>query len=336
LGSTAATYEAKPYVFDNQLRIVAEHLQRQGIARAKTRFASPGVLQVSWPTQNSRVSIIIPTKEKIALLRPCLDSLLQLTAYEHYEVILVDNGSQQAETLAYYAELRDDPRVRILDYAEPFNYSAANNFGAAQASGDLLLFLNNDIEILHPDWLEELVRWAERPDIGVVGTKLLYPNGRIQHAGVIIGMEGHASHVFWGVQEQYSGPFGSSDWYRDYMAITGACMMMRRTLFEEVGRFDEEYTLAFSDIELCLRAIKAGYRNVYTPFARLRHHEGGSRGHHIPVDDMLRAYDHIYTLVTQGDPFFNQNLSYISRVPQLRRVDEQTREARLRHLCGIR
>ncbi len=335
-GSTAATYEAKPYVFDNQLRIVAEHLQRQGIARAKARFASPGVLQVSWPTQNSRVSIIIPTKEKIALLRPCLDSLLQLTAYEHYEVILVDNGSQQAETLAYYAELRDDPRVRILDYAEPFNYSAANNFGAAQASGDLLLFLNNDIEILHPDWLEELVRWAERPDIGVVGTKLLYPDGRIQHAGVIIGMEGHASHVFWGVPEQYGGPFGSSEWYRDYMAVTGACMMMRRTLFDEVGRFDEEYTLAFSDIELCLRVVEAGYRNVYTPFARLRHHEGGSRGHYIPVDDMLRAYDHMYAVVAHGDPFFNQNLSYASRVPQRSRVDEQTREARLRYLCGIR
>ncbi len=335
-GSTAVTYEAKPYVFENQLRIVAAHLQRQGIAEAEARFASPGVVQVSWPTQHSHVSIIIPTKEKIELLRPCLDSLLQLTAYEHYEVILVDTGSREAETLAYYAELRDEPRVRILDYAQPFNYSAANNFGAAHARGDLLLFLNNDIEILHPDWLEELVRWAERPEIGVVGTKLLYPDGRIQHAGVIIGMEGHASHVFWGVPEQYGGPFGSSEWYRDYMAITGACMMMRRTLFDEVGRFDEEYTLAFSDIELCLRAIATGYRNVYTPFARLRHHEGGSRGHHIPVDDMLLAYDHMHALVAQGDPFFNQNLSYTSRVPQRSRVDEQTREARLRYLCGIR
>jgi GT2 family glycosyltransferase len=334
-GSTAATYEAKPYVFDNQLRIVAEHLRHQGIAEARARFVGPGVLQAIWPTQNSTVSIIIPTKEKIGLLRPCLNSLLQLTAYVDYEVILVDTGSQQAETLAYYAELRDDPRVRILDYAQPFNYSAANNFGAAQASGDLLLFLNNDIEILHPDWLEELVRWAERPDIGVVGTKLLYPDGRIQHAGVIIGMEGHASHVFWGVHEQYGGPFGSSEWYRDYMAVTGACMMMRRTLFDEVGRFDEEYELAFSDIELCLRTIGAGYRNVYTPFARLRHHEGGSRGHYIPVDDMLRAYDHMYALVAQGDPFFNQNLSYTSRIPQLSRADEQTREARLRRLCGI-
>jgi GT2 family glycosyltransferase/predicted O-methyltransferase YrrM len=335
-GSTAATYEAKPYVFDNQLRIVAEHLQRQGIAGAKARFASPGVLQVSWPTRHSRVSIIIPTKERIELLRPCLDSLLQLTAYAHYEVILVDNGSRQAETLAYYAELRADPRVRILDHAGAFNYSAANNFGAAHASGGLLLFLNNDMEILHPDWLEELVRWAERPDIGVVGTKLLYPDGRIQHAGVIIGMEGHASHIFWGIREQYGGPFGSSDWYRDYLAVTGACMMMRQTLFDEVGRFDEEYTLAFSDIELCLRVIEAGYRNVYTPFARLRHHEGGSRGHHIPVDDMLRACDHMYALVARGDPFFNQNLSYSSRVPQRSRADEQTREARLRHLCGIR
>jgi len=336
VGSTAATYEAKPCVFDNQLRVVAEHLRRQGITEARTRFTSPGFLQALWPTRNTKVSIIIPTKEKVELLRHCLNSLLQLTDYEHYEVILVDNGSQQAETLAYYAELRHDERIRILDYAQPFNYSAANNCGAAHASGELLLFLNNDIEILEPDWLEELVRWAERPDIGVVGAKLLYADGRIQHAGVVVGMEGHASHIFWGVREQYSGIFGSSDWYRDYMAITGACMMMRRSLFEEVGRFDEEYELAFSDIEICLRAIEAGYRNVYTPFARLRHHEGGSRGQHIPVDDILRAYDHMHTLVAQGDPFFNPNLSYASRVPQLSRADEQTREARLRHLCGIR
>ena len=335
-GSTAATYEAKPYVFDNQLRIVAEHLRRQGIDEAEAHFASPGIVHAVWPTRHSTVSIIIPTKDKAELLRPCLDSLLQLTAYAHYEVILVDNGSQQAETLAYYDALRADPRVRIVPYAQPFNYSAANNVGAAQATGDLLLFLNNDIEILDPEWLEELVRWAERPEIGVVGTKLLYPDGRIQHAGVIVGMEGHASHIFWGVHERSGGPFGSSEWYRDYMAVTGACMMMRRALFEEVGRFDEEYELAFSDIELCLRAIEAGYRNVYTPFAPLRHHEGGSRGQYIPVDDLLRAYNHMHTLVARGDPFFNQNLSYASRVPHLSRADEQPREARLRHLCGIR
>lgn len=335
IGSTAATYEAKPYVFDNQLRIVQEHLRRRGLPAAKARFVNPGQLQVVWPTRNSRVSIVIPTKEKVELLRPCLNSLLQHTAYGDFEVILVDNGSHQPETLAYYDEIRRDSRVRILDYPHPFNYSAANNFGAAEATGDLLLFLNNDIEILDADWLEELVRWAERPEIGAVGAKLLYPDGRIQHTGVIIGMEGHASHIFWGAPEHYGGIFGSSDWYRDYMAVTGACMMMRRTLFEEVGRFDEAYELAFSDIEICLRIVEAGYRNIYTPFARLRHHEGGSRGQHIPVDDILRGYEHMHLFVEQGDPYFNPNLSYAHRIPQLVGRDEVSRSERLQRLCGV-
>lgn len=335
IGSTAATYEAKPYVFDNQLRIVKEHLQRQGIAEAQTRFTSPGSLQALWPTHGSIVSIIIPTKEKVELLRPCLSSLLRLTTYKNFEVILVDNGSQKPNTLAYYEELRHDARVRILDYPHPFNYSAANNFGATHATGEILLFLNNDIEILDPDWLEDLVRWSERPDIGAVGAKLLYPDGHIQHAGVIIGMEGHASHVFWGVREQYNGVFGSTEWYRDYSAVTGACLMMRRTLFEEIGRFDENYELAFSDIEICLRAVEAGYRNVYTPFARLRHHEGGSRGQHIPVDDILRGYEHMHVKVEKGDPYFNLNLSYAHRIPHLSTYDEESRIARLKRLCGI-
>ena len=179
------------------------------------------------------------------------------------------------------------------------------------------------------------MRWAERPEIGVVGTKLLYPDGRIQHAGVIIGMEGHASHLFWGVYEGYGGIFGSTEWYRDYSAVTGACMMMRREIFEQAGHFDEGYELAFSDIELCLRIMRAGYRNMYTPFARLRHHEGGSRGQYIPVDDILRGYDQLHDLVEQGDRYFNPNLSYAARVPTLSSEEEESRIVRLRHLCGL-
>ena len=335
IGSTAATYEAKPYVFENQLRVVQEHLRRRGIATARTRFIGQDRLQAFWPTTEPLVSIIIPTKEKVELLRPCLNSLLQLTGYTHFEVILVDNGSQHPDTLAYYEELRHDSRVSILDYPHPFNYSAANNFGASHAQGEILLFLNNDIEVLEPQWLEELVRWAERPEIGTVGAKLLYPDGKIQHAGVIIGMEGHASHVFWGTPEHYAGPFGSTDWYRDYSAITGACMMLRASLFEEIGRFDEAYELAFSDIEICLRAKAKGYRNLYTPFARLRHHEGGSRGQYIPVDDILLGYDHMKDDVATGDPYYNPNLSYATRVPELSGPNEESRVTRLRRLCGV-
>ena len=335
VGSTAATFTAKPYVFENQLRCVAAHLQRRGLADATARFERLGVLRASWPVRGARVSIVIPTRDKVGLLRACLSSLLRRTAYPDYEIILVDNESREAATRAYYAELAADPRVRIVDYPGRFNYSAANNLGARHATGELLLFLNNDIEILDPDWLEELVRWAERPDIGVAGTKLLYPDGRIQHAGVIVGMEGHASHIFWGAPERYGGIFGSSEWYRDYMAVTGACMMMRRSLFEEIGRFDETYELAFSDIEICLRADGAGYRNVYTPFARLRHHEGGSRGQHIPARDVLRGFEQMRDVVAAGDPYYNPNLSYAGRIPRLVQRDEESRTARLRRVCGL-
>lgn len=333
-GSTAAVFQAKPYVFENQLRTLASHLQRTGIPDATATFPTPGFPRVSWPTRNTKVSIIIPTKEKVDVLQPCLTSLLQRTTYANFEIVLVDNGSHLPATRAYYNTLATEPRVRIVEYPAKFNYSAANNLGARHASGDLLLFLNNDIEVLAPDWLEELVRWAERPDIGIVGTKLLYPDGKIQHAGVVLGMEGHASHIFWGVREHYSGIFGSSDWYRNYLALTGACMMMRRAVFDEVGGFDELYQLAFSDIEICLRVVQAGYRNLYTPYARLCHHEGASRGQHIPVTDMMRGYEQMQAIVAAGDPYYNLNLSYSSRIPRLSRLGEESRIARLKRLCG--
>ena len=185
-----------------------------------------------------------------------------------------------------------------------------------------MLFLNNDIEAIDPIWLEEMVRWASRPEVGVVGGKLLYPNRTIQHAGLVVGMEGHANHVFAGCQESYSGLFGSTEWYRDYSAVTGACMMMRRNVFEQVGGFNEAYHLAFNDIEICLRTIQAGYRVVYTPFARLVHHEGATRSTYKPSTDIKLATHHLKPLIQQGDPFYNPNLSLMNRIPTLRRHDE--------------
>ncbi|HEX9414175.1 MAG TPA: glycosyltransferase family 2 protein [Ktedonobacterales bacterium] len=334
-GSTAAEFTAKPYVFENQLRCVANHLQRQGVREAQASFPRLGVLRVSWPTRHPQVSIIIPTKDNVKLVRPCLDSIRTRTSYHQFEIILVDTGSRDRDTLAYYDELAGDERVRIVQYTKPFNYSAANNFGAQHATGDLVLFLNNDIEVLEPDWLEELVRWAERPEIGIVGAKLLYPSGLIQHAGVVIGMEGHASHIFWGSREDTGGIFGSVEWYRNYLAVTGACMIMRRQVFDEIGGFDEDYQLVFSDVEICLRAVEKGYRNVYCPFARLTHHEGGSRGQRMPPADLVRGYGHMRRLVEAGDPSFNPNLSYASRIPVLARKAEERRLDRLSRMSGM-
>ena len=310
---TSASKQAD--VSERQARCVEAHLSRIGIAEPKASFPKPGFLRVMWPIRQPKVSIIIPTRDKVKYLKRCLDSIRNGTHYPDYEILLIDTGSQEKQTQNYYARLRRDPKICILNDSAPFNYSRVNNLGARHASGELLLFLNNDVEALDADWLEEMARWAERPEIGAVGAKLLYPDGLIQHAGVIVGMQGLGSHVFWDLPEGYCGVFGCIDWYRNYMAVTGACMMMRREVFEAVGGFNEEYQLVFSDIEICLQIVAKGYRVVYTPYARLVHYEGKSRANHIPLQDYQTAYRRLRPYVEAGDPYYNPNLSYIYPKP---------------------
>lgn len=328
-GSAASNLLAKPWVFENQLRAVRAHLKRIGIEDGEAYFHSPGFVRVRWPVKDSKVSIIIPTRDRVELLRRCVTSIIEKTEYNNYEIVIVDNESGEEGTLRYLDKLEKYPNIRIIRFDGEFNFSAANNLGAEHATGEVLLFLNNDVEILENDWLEEMVRWAEREEVGIVGAKLLYPNGDIQHAGVIIGMQGHASHVFMGSLEKQTGPFGSVDWYRDYSAVTGACMMIREELFDRLGGFDEGYQLVFSDVELCKRIEGAGHRIIYNPFVRLRHHEGGSRGQHIPAEDIHLGYQHLKESVVTGDPYFNPNLSYSSRLPSLVQPGELTRIERL-------
>ncbi len=277
-GSAARDANAKPWALPAQERCVAAQLERMEVPGARVVFPSLGRVRVLWPSTGMKVSIIIPTKDKVELLRDCLSSILAQTSYPDYEIILVDTGSTADETRSYYAELAAEPRVRIVEYSGAFNYSLANNLGVQHASGELLLFLNNDTAALDPDWLDELAGWAARPEVGVVGCKLLRPDGTIQHAGIIMGLAGHGSHIFEGEREDHYGLFGSSEWYRDYLAVTGACMAMRREVFEELGGFDPAYQIGYGDIDICLRAGAASYRVVYTPFARVLHHEGATRG----------------------------------------------------------
>jgi GT2 family glycosyltransferase len=278
--------------------------------------------QFTWSFGHPLISIIILTRDQAALLEQCIESILQITTYNHFEIILVENNSRENETFSYYQRLKDKTQVRLLVHNQEFNYSAFNNWGASHARGDLLLFINNDIECVDPEWLEEMARWASRPDIGIVGAKLLYPNRTIQHAGLVIGLEGHANHVFSGCREGYTGLFGSPEWYRDYSAVTGACMMLRKEVFEQMGGFDEAYTLAFNDVELCVRAIQAGYRVVYTPFARAIHHEGATRSTYKPPSDIKLASHHLRQLIEHGDPYFNPNLSLTRRTPTFHRRNE--------------
>ncbi|MGB9586102.1 MAG: glycosyltransferase, partial [Anaerolineales bacterium] len=207
--------------------------------------------------------------------------------------------------------------------------------GAKQAMGDFLLFLNNDTEILHPDWLTNLVGVISLPGVGAVGAKLIYPNGRVQHAGVVIGLEGHAAHVFQGISDDPFSPYGHVDWMRDVSAVTAACMLVRKEVFWDVGGFDEQFQIAFGDIDLCLRLRDKGYRIVYTPDSRLIHYEGRSRGKYIPAHDIHTKADYFLGKVAEGDPYYPSQLSRAYRIPTLRRRWEQDPAERLKKIIKI-
>jgi GT2 family glycosyltransferase len=253
---------------------------------------------------------------------------LHRTNYPDIEIILVDNGSTNPEVLDYYRSLGGDRRIRILPFNEPFNYARANNMGARAATGSFLLFLNNDTAVFDPDWMQEMTQWAAVDEVGVVGALLLFPAGTIQHAGMIKGLWGIADHVFHSQPCGTSGPFGSPLWYRDYSAVTGACQMLRRDVYEKLGGQDERMKLTASDVELCLRALRSGLRVVYTPFARLSHYERTTRVEADPAADLFYALATAPEFI-EDDPYYSPNLSYYSYVPKLRDVYEPDRAADL-------
>lgn len=263
------------------------------------------------------VSIVIPNRNAAAVISKCVNGLLHGTSYPRREVVIVDNGSTEPEVLELYRSLERQGRGVVVPFDRPFNYSAACNAGAAAARGDLLLFLNNDIEILHPDWLDELVRWSRLSDVGIVGAKLLYPDRTIQHAGVVFGL-GLVGHIFSRAPDGTSGLFGSSESYRNYVAVTGACQMMRREVFERLGGYDERFRLSFSDVVLCMEAWKSGYRVVFTPHARLIHHESYTRKRQDSIEDLERLVRYLEASKFVEDPYFHPELNPQSLVPALR------------------
>ncbi|MDM8529922.1 glycosyltransferase [Anaerolineales bacterium HSG25] len=318
-------------VVSAQLQTIKAHITRMGIEDVQVSRPNLDMTRVIWPNSGAKVSIIIPTKNRTDLLISCLSSIFETTTYPNYEIILVDNGSTDSATHYYYKILADDERVKIINYPGQFNYSVANNLGVKHAEGELLLLLNNDTQVLDAAWLQDLVGWVERPGVGIVGTKLIRPDGTIQHAGIIMGLTGHGSHIFDGSfnMKNQSTLFGTPEWYREYMAVTGACMMMRREVFEQVGGFDETYQIGYSDIEICLSATKAGHKVIYTPFAQLLHHEGASRGLNVPPSDVLRASIRLLPYVQQGDIYFHPNLSYTHHQPTLATKGEMNRAERI-------
>lgn len=308
-GSTARSHGEKDYASDAGCRAVQDHLDTHHPG-AVASVTAPGIYRHRWPLpeQAPLVSLIIPTRDGLALLRTCIESILSRTTYTAYEILVVDNQSTCPQTLAYMAALdagtEGDGLVRVLRWDHPFNYSAINNFAAAQARGSVLGLINNDIEVISPDWLCELVSHAVRPDIGCVGAKLYYPDDTIQHAGVVTGLGGVANHAMRGTPREAPGYFGRLWTVYNPSAVTGAVLVLRREVFEAVGGLDAEgLAVAFNDVDLCLKVRATGLRNLWTPFAELYHHESVSRGADSTpekrarflgeVDVMLRRWGHV-------------------------------------------
>lgn len=278
-GSTALGAGEKNYAVVAGQRAVAEHLARTGqSAEVSILPASMLRLQRALPVPAPKVSLVIPTRDRVDLLRVCVDSILGRSSYPDYEILVVDNGSTEPETLDYFARIAAHANVRVLPYPGEFNYSAINNFAVAQAHGDIVGLVNNDIEVITPDWMEEMVSHAVRPDVGAVGAMLYYPDDTVQHAGVLVGVGGVAGHACSRWPRGSAGYFGRMLLAQELSAVTAACLLVRKSVYEEVGGLDERLRVAFNDVDLCLRIRAKGYRNLWTPFAELYHHESASRG----------------------------------------------------------
>jgi len=262
-----------------------------------------------------RVSIIIPTKDRSDLLSRCVSGIFERTRYRNVELLIVDNRSEEPATRVYLDAIAADPRVGVLRYDEPFNFSLLNNWAAAKAAGDVLLFLNNDTDVIDSDWLRNLVANACRAEVGAVGAKLLYPNGRVQHAGVILGIRGVAGHVQLGRRRDDPGYFSRAVLQQNLSAVTAACLAMRREVFDEVGGFNGDLRVAFNDVDLCLRIRERGYLIAWTPLAELYHHESATRGSDllsVRHPEFSREIEYMrsrWGRALDRDPYFNPNLS---------------------------
>ena len=277
--STAGVQTSKMYAYDSGRKAVGEHLQRMGVDATVHDGSILGTYHVVYHLRTQPlVSVVIPNKDHADVLARCVESLAK-ASYANYELLVVENGSTDPKTHALYAELRKQPHVRILEWTKPFNYAAVNNFAAAEARGELLLFLNNDIESIGPDWLEQLVKIAVQPGVGAVGAKLLYADDTIQHAGIVVGMGGVAGHAHLNYPRTAPGHGQRLLFTQNVAAVTGACLLMPTAVFRAIDGFDEGFVLAFNDVDICLKVLKAGSRVVWTPDALLYHLESKTRGY---------------------------------------------------------
>lgn len=320
-GSVASDISAKSYAIEAAKGAVAAHLTAQGFKNFEitSTKAFETIFQIKYEILgNPKISIVIANKDHAEDLTRCISSILERSTYDNYEIIIVENNSVSEEIFSYYKKIQENPAIRVITYEGEFNYSKINNLGVSQAAGEYVLLLNNDTSVITPDWLEELLMYAQRKDVGAVGAKLYYEDRTIQHAGVVLGLGAHrtAGHSHYRVDHRNLGYMGRLCYAQNVMAVTGACLMMRKSLYEELGGLDEGFAVALNDVDLCIRAWKAGRVNVFTPFAELYHYESASRGTDLSganaeryEKESARFRERWKELLAQGDPYYNPNFS---------------------------
>ena len=320
--SVAADINAKTYAIDAAKRAVLAHLKSCGLeGTVESTRAFPTIFRIKYKLKaKPMISIIIPNKDHRDDLKRCVDSILNKSTYENYEILIVENNSTEAETFDYYKMLENQPKVRVITYEAEggFNYSKINNFAAKQAKGEYLLLLNNDTKVITREWMEELLMYAQRDDVGAVGAKLYYADNTIQHAGIVIGLGAHhaAGHTHHLLPKENLGYMGRLCYAQDVTAVTGACLLVRKSLYEQVGGLDESFTVALNDVDFCLRLRALGLLNIFTPFAELYHYESKSRG--LDKDgasaerynkEVAHFRERWKKELDAGDPYFNPNFS---------------------------
>ena len=317
--STASSLSSKSYVHEAAFKTLNDTIKRRSLRAApKLVDKKNGYWRIAYeiPSDEPLVSILIPTKDRIDLLKTCVDSILKITEYKNFEILILDNDSIEENSHKYFEQISEIKNIKVIRVKSSFNYSYINNYGVKQANGNILAFVNNDIEITDPDWLREMVSHAIRKDIGCVGAKLLYPNKTIQHAGVIIGIGGVAGHSFKNYPSTHSGYKHRLKLVQNYSAVTAACLVVEKEIFEKVGGFDEEnLKVAFNDVDFCLKVLLAGFRNLWTPYSVMIHHESASRGLEKTITQKKRFQKEVLFMqkkwsdTLMNDSFYNPNLS---------------------------
>lgn len=315
--STADNPASKMYAFEAGKRAIEAHLQRQGVRGLVSHTKDLGFYRVQYPVKEEPlISIIIPNKDEKESLKACLESIWEKSTYKNYEILIVENNSQTSEIFRYYEELKEQKKAKILYWKQGFNYAAINNFAVKEAKGQYYLFLNNDITVIAPNWMEEMLGNCQREEVGAVGAKLYYPDNTIQHAGCVVGLGGIAGHLFINMPRNRTGYLHKASIQQDLSAVTAACIMVKKEAFEKAGGFTEELAVAFNDVDLCLKIRKNGYLIVYNPAVEMYHMESKTRGAEDSKEKVRRFQKeieymrcHWIEILKNGDPCYNKNLS---------------------------